>query len=76
MRYHSGTVYPMAMTLRLSAEEDRALALLARAQGSSKREAAVRAIVAAAARTLDDAAVVQLARESVREYTAAEERLR
>ena len=36
----------MAMTLRLTAEQDRALALLAAAQGRSKHDAAVRAIVA------------------------------
>jgi len=45
----------MAMTLRLTAEQDHALTLLASAQGTSKHEAVVRAIVAAAARTLADA---------------------
>lgn len=53
----------MAMTLRLTPEQDHALTLLASAQGSSKHEAAVRAIVAAAARTLADAAVAETARE-------------
>ena len=40
------------MTLRLTAEQDHALTLLASAQGTSKHEAVVRAVVAAAARTL------------------------
>ncbi|WP_035106110.1 hypothetical protein [Corynebacterium camporealensis] len=53
----------MAMTLRLSPEQDHALTLLASATGTSKHEAAVRAIVAAASRTLSDAAVAQLARD-------------
>ncbi|KQB87042.1 hypothetical protein [Corynebacterium lowii] len=66
----------MAMTLRLTAEQDRALSLLSQAQGCSKQEAAVRAILAAAARTLDDAHVTQLARESLNEYLDAERRLR
>lgn len=53
----------MAMTLRLSPEQDHALTLLASATGTSKHEAAVRAIVAAASRTLSEAAVAQLARD-------------
>lgn len=56
------------MTLRLSTEEDRALELLARAQGSSKQEAARRAIIAAAARLLDDAHVHELAEQHLEEY--------
>ncbi|MDO5032181.1 CopG family transcriptional regulator [Corynebacterium sp.] len=52
----------MAMTLRLSPEQDHALTLLAAAQGTSKHEAAVRAIVAAAARRLSDATVQDTAR--------------
>ncbi|MBC3186473.1 CopG family transcriptional regulator [Corynebacterium sp. zg-331] len=65
----------MAMTLRLSAEQDRALTLLARAQGCSKQEAATRAIISAAATLLDDTRVAQLARQSLREYLDAERRL-
>lgn len=65
----------MAMTLRLSPAHDRALTLLAQAQGTSKHEAALRAILAAATRTLDNAHVAALARESLAEYAAAEERL-
>ncbi|AIG63368.1 CopG family transcriptional regulator [Corynebacterium atypicum] len=55
----------MAMTLRLSPEHDRALTLLAEAQGTSKQEAASRAILSTAARMLDDAAIAQLAREAI-----------
>jgi hypothetical protein len=40
----------MAMTLRLTDEQDRALTLLAEADGVSKQEAAVRAITESAAR--------------------------
>ncbi|WP_342318758.1 CopG family transcriptional regulator [Corynebacterium mayonis] len=66
----------MAMTLRLSAEEDRALVLLASAWGCSKQEAARRAVVTAAARLLDDATVTSLARQRVAEYAATESRIR
>ncbi len=60
--YHSDTIRAMAMTLRLTPEQDHALTLLASAQGTSKHETVVRAIVAAAARTLSDAAVQDTAR--------------
>ncbi|MEQ1737303.1 MAG: CopG family transcriptional regulator [Rhodoglobus sp.] len=40
----------MAMTLRLTDEQERALALLAEVQGVSKQEATARAITEAAAR--------------------------
>ena len=55
--YHDDTMSSMAMTLRLTPDQDHALTLLASAQGTSKHEAVVRAVVAAAARTLTDAAV-------------------
>ncbi|WOQ16982.1 CopG family transcriptional regulator [Raineyella sp. W15-4] len=42
----------MAMTLRLTPEDERALTLLAEAEGVSKQEAIVRAIHEAAARRL------------------------
>lgn len=61
-RYHSDTIRAMAMTLRLTPDQDHALTLLASAQGTSKHEAVVRAIVSAAARTLTDAAVQDTAR--------------
>lgn len=66
----------MAMTLRLSDEQDRALALLASAQGSSKHEAAVRAIVAAATRMVDDAQVAELARDILDGQAGLESRIR
>ncbi len=47
----------MAMTLRLTDEQDRALTLLAKADGVSKQEAACRAIVEAAARRTHDTRV-------------------
>lgn len=50
----------MAMTLRLTEVQDRALTLLAEAEGISKQEAACRAIVDAAARRTRDAEVRQL----------------
>jgi predicted transcriptional regulator len=53
----------MAMTLRLTDEQDRALELLAQAQGVSKQEAAVRAITDAAARRVH--------RDQVRDLSAA-----
>lgn len=64
------------MTLRLSEEQDRALTLLAQTQGTSKQEAAVRAIVAAASRSVFDAEIHQLAREMVPHYAATERRIR
>ncbi|MGD7002512.1 CopG family transcriptional regulator [Corynebacterium halotolerans] len=66
----------MAMTLRLNEEQDRALTLLARAQGSSKHEAAVRAIISTAARTLADAEVEGLAREILPGYAETRRRIR
>ncbi|MGM0386205.1 MAG: CopG family transcriptional regulator [Actinomycetota bacterium] len=47
----------MAMTLRLTEEQERALALLAEADGVSKQEATVRAIMDAATRRVHDARV-------------------
>lgn len=66
----------MAMTLRLSADEDKALVLLASAWGCSKQEAARRAVVSAAARMLDTAEVHALARDIMPEYRATEARIR
>ena len=48
------------MTLRLTEEQDRALTLLAEADGISKQEAAVRCIVDAAARRTHDARIREL----------------
>lgn len=66
----------MAMTLRLTAEEDKALVLLASAWGCSKQEAARRSVVTAAARMLDTAQVQALARDMIPEYRATEARIR
>ncbi|QYH18996.1 CopG family transcriptional regulator [Corynebacterium aquatimens] len=66
----------MAMTLRLTADEDKALVLLASAWGCSKQEAARRAVVAAASRLIDDATVRDLARDLIPEYRATEARIR
>lgn len=66
----------MAMTLRLTPDQDHALTLLASAHGTSKHEAAVRAIVAAAARTLADAAVQSTARELLPERKQLEDEIR
>ena len=66
----------MAMTLRLTADEDKALVLLASAWGCSKQEAARRAVVTAATRLLDCAAVTDLARSTIPGYTAMESRIR
>ena len=55
----------MAMTLRLSTDEDTALIMLASAWGCSKQEAARRAIVTAASRLLDDATITNLARTTL-----------
>ncbi|AWB80939.1 CopG family transcriptional regulator [Corynebacterium yudongzhengii] len=66
----------MAMTLRLTPEQDHALTLLAAAHGSSKHQAAAYAIVSTAARTLDDARVAALARDTLDEYRRTENRIR
>lgn len=65
----------MAINLRLTPEQDRALDALARAEGVSKNEAAVRAILDRAARLVEDARVRDLARETVAEYDAVLRRL-
>ena len=66
----------MAMTLRLTADEDKAPVLLASAWGCSKQEAARRAVVSSATRLLDDATVTDLARSVIPGYKATESRVR
>lgn len=66
----------MAMTLRMSTEEDRALTVLASAWGCSKQEAVKRAVAIAAARMLDDATITQLARDTIPGYPGMEARIR
>jgi uncharacterized protein (DUF1778 family) len=65
----------MAMTLRLTREQDRALRLLAEADGVSKQEAAVRAIAEAAARRLHDARVSELSAAARERYANLLDRL-
>ena len=63
------------MTLRLTEEQDRALTLLAEADGISKQEAACRAIVDAAARRTRDARVRELSEHGRSRYADLLERL-
>ncbi|HVK21250.1 MAG TPA: CopG family transcriptional regulator [Actinokineospora sp.] len=65
----------MAMTLRLTEEQERALALLAEAQGVSKHEAVVRAITESAARRVRDERVGTLSREGRERYASLLDRL-
>lgn len=65
----------MAMTLRLSPAEDRALTLLAGTRGTSKQEAGRRAIIEAAARSVRDAEVRILAVDAVESHAAVLRRL-
>jgi uncharacterized protein (DUF1778 family) len=65
----------MAMNLRLTEDQDRALVALAQAQGISKQEAAVRAIVSEAARVTQDQRVREYARETIAEYRQLLDRL-
>ncbi len=63
------------MTLRLTEEQERALALLAESEGVSKQEAAVRAITEAAARRVRDERVRALSREGRDRYAGLLDRL-
>lgn len=65
----------MAMTLRLSEADDRALELLAQAQGISKQEATVRAIRDAADRTLHESRVRDLSEQARARYADLLDRL-
>ncbi|GAB2990369.1 CopG family transcriptional regulator [Saccharothrix stipae] len=65
----------MAMTLRLTEGQERALALLAEADGVSKHEAAVRAITDAAARRVKEDRVRALSRDGRERYAALLDRL-
>ena len=65
----------MAMTLRLTDEDERALALLAEAQGISKQEATVRAIRDAAARRVHEDRVSELSAAARARYADVLERL-
>jgi hypothetical protein len=63
------------MTLRLNDEQERALALLADADGVSKHEAVVRAIIDAADRRLHDDRIRRLSRDGRERYAALLDRL-
>jgi uncharacterized protein (DUF1778 family) len=65
----------MAMTLRLTDEQDQALEALARAEGISKQEAAVRAITNAAAQRLHADQVTALSETARKRYADLLERL-
>ena len=65
----------MAATLRLTDEDERALAALAAAQGISKQEATVRAIRDAAARGLHEAKVSELSAQARERYADVLDRL-
>ena len=77
----SGTLIPVwyhnrvAMTLRLTDEDERVLALLADAQGVSKQEATVRAIRDAAARRGHEVIVSELSTKARSRYADVLERL-
>ncbi|MBP8880774.1 MAG: CopG family transcriptional regulator [Dermatophilaceae bacterium] len=58
----------MAMTLRLTPEQEQALTLLAEADGVSKHEATVRAITDAAARRVRDVRVAELSAAARERY--------
>lgn len=65
----------MAMTLRLTDEQDAALTQLASAQGISKNEAAARAIEEKAARISREEEVRRLTREAIEQYGPLLDRL-
>lgn len=65
----------MAMTLRLSADDERALALLAETDGVSKQEATVRAIHEAASRRLHRDQVASLSAAARERYADLLDRL-
>ncbi|KQQ10591.1 hypothetical protein [Rathayibacter sp. Leaf296] len=65
----------MAMTLRLTDEQERALAALADSQGISKQKATVRAILEAADRRVQRADVAELSARGRERYAALLDRL-
>lgn len=65
----------MAMTLRLSEEQDQMLEMLAEADGVSKHEAVMRAIVDAATRRVHDERVDELSARARSRYADLLDRL-
>ena len=75
MRYHFGIIGGMAMTLRLTPEDERILAELAETDGVSRHEATLRAIREAAARRGHEAKVAELSAGARERYADVLERL-
>ena len=73
--YHFGSIKHVAMTLRLTPEQEQALTLLAEADGVSKQEATVRAIRAAAARRVREDKVRRLSEAGRSRYADLLDRL-
>jgi uncharacterized protein (DUF1778 family) len=71
LRYHGD----MAMTLRLTAEDERLLAALAEAEGVSRHEATLRAIREAAARHVHESKVTELSARARERYADVLDRL-
>ncbi|OZM73656.1 CopG family transcriptional regulator [Amycolatopsis antarctica] len=65
----------MAMTLRLNEEHERALAMLAEANGVSKHEAVVRTITEAGARSVRDDRIRVLSQDGRNRYASLLDRL-
>lgn len=65
----------MALTLRLTEQQDQALTELARRQGVSKNEAAARAIEGALERTAHEEHVQTLAQAAIKRYGTVLDRL-
>lgn len=66
----------MAMTLRLSPEDERLLSALAEAEGVSRQEAALRAIREAAARRAHEIDVAEMSARARDRYTEVLDRLK
>ena len=75
LRYHFGIMAGMAMTLRLTPEDERILAELAEAEGVSRHEATLRAIREAAARRGHEAKVAELSAKGRERYADVLDRL-
>jgi uncharacterized protein (DUF1778 family) len=75
VRYQTGIFQCMAMTLRLTPEDEQALTLLAEAEGVSKQEATVRAIHEASSRRLRRDKVTTLSAAARDRYASLLDRL-
>lgn len=70
MRYQVGIFGVVAMTLRLTPDDEHALALLAEVDGVSKHEATVRAIHEAASRRLKEDKIRTLSASARERYAS------